>query len=58
MLEEIIDLLKSLPPDILGALLGLVKTLLQAKTEADRRAALDQACAVAEALIVQKEFPG
>lgn len=58
VLQEVIDVIEKLPADIQLALVELVKTLLLAKTEEDRRQALDQAMAAAEAVVISRKFPG
>lgn len=58
LLEEIALLVSKLPPDIVKALIFFIQTILRAKSDEDRRIALDQAMSAAERVIVEKEFPG
>jgi hypothetical protein len=58
VLEEVVAPLAKLPPEIAKGIVYFIQTLLKAKTDDDRRIALDQAMAAAERVIVEKEFPG
>lgn len=57
MFAEIVGLLAKLPPELVNGVVSLVKMLVDAETDHDRRVAMDAAMAAAEKSLLERQFP-